>query len=132
MSAKDYFELKYNCAESILKDNIKDANIAIATPFGGGIARTNHICGAITGGLLVIGLKEGRTNNSESQDGAQQLAGFLIEEFRDKFNETKCDCLTGCDLQTDEGKIKFEIPERRKKCSEYVEFVDNFIKENVI
>jgi C_GCAxxG_C_C family probable redox protein len=34
--------------------------LKIAQPFGGGIAGTGSTCGAVTGALLVIGLKHGR------------------------------------------------------------------------
>lgn len=130
MKAIKYFDEKYNCAESVLKSNIDEVNTSIATPFGGGIANTNHICGAITGGLMVLGIKYGRNNNIDSQDHVKKLSKELIIKFQKKFNNTICNSLTLCDLFTQEGKEKFKLPERREKCRQFVDFVDDFISEN--
>lgn len=132
MKALEYFENKYNCAESVLKANTHKIDTSIATPFGGGIAHTNHICGAITGGLLVIGINTGRKNNLESQETSQNLSKKLIDEFTNEFHATRCDDLTGCDSFTEEGKCKFKLPERRQKCNQFVDFVDKYLKENFL
>ncbi|MBI4710518.1 MAG: C_GCAxxG_C_C family protein, partial [Nitrospirae bacterium] len=38
----------------------KETVLKIASPFGGGIGRMGETCGAVTGALMVIGLKYGR------------------------------------------------------------------------
>lgn len=131
MKALDYYSNKYNCAESVFKSHEESIDCSVATPFGGGVAHTNQLCGALAGGLLVIGLKLGRKTNLESQENAQSMSKKLMEEFEAKFNATSCDDLTGCDSNTEKGKEKFKLPERRKKCMEFVEFVDKFIEDNL-
>lgn len=130
MKALEYYLNKYNCAESVFKSHEKKIDSSIATPFGGGIGKTNQICGALTGGLMVLGIKHGRKTNSESQEKAQQVSKKLIEEFTEEFRATTCDDLTGCDLSSEEGQEKFKLPERKEKCKSFVEFVDKYVGEN--
>jgi C_GCAxxG_C_C family probable redox protein len=53
----------YNCAQSILltmSEHRDGENVLIpriATAFGGGIGRCGSICGALTGGVMAIGIK---------------------------------------------------------------------------
>jgi len=130
MKAIDYYLDKYNCAESVFKSHEKDIDSSIATPFGGGVGKTNQICGALAGGLMVLGIKYGRKTNQEPQQKAQYISAKLVTEFSDKFGNTTCNNLTDCDLSTKHGKEKFKLPERREKCKSFVEFVDKFIEEN--
>ncbi|MFZ5631777.1 MAG: C-GCAxxG-C-C family protein [Bacillota bacterium] len=41
----------------------RETAMKIATPFGGGMARLGETCGAVTGALMVIGLKYGNMSN---------------------------------------------------------------------
>lgn len=80
-----------NCAESVLMYGIKCMNLdapddilRIATPFGGGMGRCEDICGALTGGAMLIGLKYGR----KSLDGDKLKTYAIVKEF---FNWFKCE-----------------------------------------
>jgi hypothetical protein len=61
----------YNCAQSVLLTmfefwNGENALIPkIATGFGGGIGRCGSVCGALTGGVMALGVKYG-TNEPSS------------------------------------------------------------------
>ena len=61
--AKDYFLQGYNCAQSVAMTFANDLGIseddmkAISNPFGGGFCRLREVCGAVSGMLMVIGLK---------------------------------------------------------------------------
>jgi C_GCAxxG_C_C family probable redox protein len=59
------FNEGYNCAQAILAayGDIygleREHALKLGAPFGGGFANTGDICGAVTGALMVIGLRYG-------------------------------------------------------------------------
>lgn len=64
--AVDIFELGYNCAQAILAAYGAPYGIErkeayrLGAAFGGGMADAGSVCGAISGALMVIGLKNGK------------------------------------------------------------------------
>ena len=64
----------YNCAQSVLLtmfEHWKGGNVLvpkIATAFGGGIGRRGSVYGALTGGVMAIGIKYG-TNEPSAENG---------------------------------------------------------------
>ncbi len=79
--------------------------LKIAQPFGGGIAGTGSTCGAVTGALLVIGLKHGRVRPEDL--AAKERTYALVREFIRRFQEQQgsiiCRELIGVDISTQEG-----------------------------
>lgn len=63
-------------------------------------------CGAVTGALMVIGLKFGRTNVEDKE--AKEKTYSLVQEFVTGFiarnGSISCRELLGCDLSTQEGR----------------------------
>jgi len=104
----------YNCAESVLltmarHQGIKSSLIPkIATPFGGGIARSGSICGCVTGALMHIGLKFGRIKCTEDREKAYAIATSFLNAFERKFGSLICYELIGCDFRTREGQKRWE------------------------
>ena len=60
------FTSGYNCAQSVLwafRDEVgleEDVALKLATGLGAGMGRKQEVCGAVTGGILVLGLRHGR------------------------------------------------------------------------
>jgi C_GCAxxG_C_C family probable redox protein len=111
VKALENFDSGYNCAESVLLAINKDLNISegrslprIATGFGGGIARNGSLCGALTGGIMAIGLTLGRDDNQGSRDPCYPAVDRLFNGFLEKFGSTQCRDLIGVDLKTSEGQ----------------------------
>lgn len=83
---------EYNCAQSVfaaLADKIgfnKEDALAIAAPFGGGIARSRKTCGALTGALMAIGYKNRHLNKAE----IYEISRAYMNDFEDLFNSTEC------------------------------------------
>lgn len=79
----------------------------IAYYFAGGIGNTGSICGAVAGGVMAIGLRNGRPETMD--DGLRKLA--VAQEFRRRFEAGMgaigCRELTGVDLTTEEGITQF-------------------------
>ena len=101
----------------------RDAALRLSQPFGGGIARRADWCGAITGALLVIGLKHGRdrAEDEASRDRTYALANEFISRFAARHGQIKCRDLLGCDISTPEGRKTAErLNLHRTKCEDYV------------
>ena len=57
----------------------------IACGFGAGISKTGNICGAVSGAIMVIGLKYGKT--IQGDDAATEKTRALVREFMQEFTE---------------------------------------------
>jgi C_GCAxxG_C_C family probable redox protein len=63
--AADLFQKGYNCAQSVVGayaaelDVSEDVALRMAAGFGGGLGRCGEACGALTGAVMVIGLRVG-------------------------------------------------------------------------
>jgi C_GCAxxG_C_C family probable redox protein len=93
----------------------------IATGFCGGVSRTCGMCGAVSGGIMVIGVFSGRNEPTETVAESYTMVRKLVKEFGSKFGSTNCQELTGCDLGTEEGQKHFHENNIRQKCRGYTE-----------
>lgn len=90
--AKSIFLEGYNCAQSVamaLADtvNMSEAEMkAIANPFGGGICRLRDTCGAVSGMLMILGLK----HKEMSKLDMYTLGQKAIKEFEDQCGSYYC------------------------------------------
>ena len=105
----------YNCAQSVVaafaKDVGSDMSTALKTAgvFGGGLAHHGHVCGAVSGALMIIGMKyNGVGTDYTSREYAFLIGSALIEEFETRHQTIDCRQLTGCDISTSEGLKKFK------------------------
>jgi C_GCAxxG_C_C family probable redox protein len=99
-------------------DLSEEMALKIACGLGAGMARKEEVCGAITGGILVLGLRYGRGNNDDRS--AMELTYLktreLIDLFSDKHGTFVCrELLNGCELTTEEGQKYFKENELLKK-----------------
>jgi len=101
--------------------------LKIACGFGAGMARKEEVCGAITGGILVLGLRHGRGGNDDRS--AMELTYLKTRELMDLFSRKHgtfiCrELLNGCELTTEEGQKYFKENELLKKtCTPCVQSV---------
>ena len=107
------FEAGMYCAESTLQavaeaHGLKDSSIPrIATGFCGGISRTDGMCGALSGGIMALGLLTGRSGPRDAKDLCYTLVHELVNKFRKEFGSTHCTELLGCNISTVEGSQCF-------------------------
>lgn len=94
--------------------------LQVATPFCSGMARTSGVCGAVTGGLIGIGLGLGRDESQTSIEPSYAAARAFIDAFTARFGSSECTALTGCDLSTPEGRAAYPKSEARPRCTVYV------------
>jgi C_GCAxxG_C_C family probable redox protein len=114
--AEALFSGGFNCAQSILAafgvdlGIERDIALKLASPFGGGIGRSGNVCGAITGAVMVIGLKFGAANswNKIQKARVQKRTQQFIERFKKRHEHIGCAELTGLDIGTESGRAAFK------------------------
>jgi C_GCAxxG_C_C family probable redox protein len=118
-----HFRDGFNCAESVILAMQEAYGLRselipkVATPFGAGIGRRGSVCGALTGGVMALGLRYGRmTPDSQARERPYRLALELYNRFKEQFGTVLCIELTGCDLTIEEGRRKHN----RAECEKYV------------
>jgi C_GCAxxG_C_C family probable redox protein len=99
-----------NCAQATFAPYADEAGMdaatamKIASMFGGGLGLTGGVCGAVTGGLMALGVARGSAGNAKADKGANYA---LAREFLDRFGQANgshiCKELLDCDLGTPEG-----------------------------
>jgi C_GCAxxG_C_C family probable redox protein len=114
--AKELFLSGHNCAQSVVltfADDFKfskELALKMAAGFGGGMGKQQLTCGAVTGALMVLGMRKGEevNNNDELKSNTYGAVNEFTRAFISKFGTTSCKELTGCDLNTTEGAEEFK------------------------
>jgi len=110
------FESGYNCAQSVLSvfcDDLgldQDKALKIACGFGAGMGRKEEVCGAVSGGIMAIGLKCGRGVHGgwKSTEVAYAKVRELMNRFSQIHGSYLCRrLLNDCELLTEEGQRTF-------------------------
>jgi C_GCAxxG_C_C family probable redox protein len=122
----------YNCAQSVLLTMFEHWNgrsqliPKIATGFGGGIGRCGSVCGALSGGVMALGIKYGSNEPSvEKRLRAYELAQKLYKQFEKNHGSVLCQVLIGYDLSNPE-----EL-EKAKKAKVFDEKCVNFVRKTI-
>jgi C_GCAxxG_C_C family probable redox protein len=95
----------------------------IACGFGGGISKTGNICGAVSGAIMVIGLKYGKAcaGDDGATDTTRALTREFITEFSARNGSVNCTRILGYDLGVPEDYEKAAAEGLfRTKCPELV------------
>jgi len=102
-----------NCAQAVLWALAERAGLdpetalKIATGLGAGLGRRQETCGALTGGILALGLLHGAGEGADRAvvEATYDRVRALIERFEREHGASRCrELLDGCDLTTDEGR----------------------------
>lgn len=105
------FMSRFTCSSSVFSafsDNLgldPDTAKKIGCGFGAGISRTGNICGAVSGAIMVIGLKYGKTREDDevATEKTRSLVRQFIHEFVQKNGSVNCTELLGYDLREPEA-----------------------------
>lgn len=136
--AKEYFTSGFNCAESVLLALSKRLLLGdgagalipmMATGFGGGMALNGDTCGALSGGIIAMGLVLGRNQPHQSRDLCYSAVDRLYQDFKKEFGTCKCCELTGVDLKTAEGLNAVHGRLRDERCKPIVEWTAKRTKQ---
>jgi C_GCAxxG_C_C family probable redox protein len=115
--AVEEFLSGYNCAQSVFAAFCEETGISddmalkISCGLGGGMGRNQEVCGAVSGGILVLGLRHGRGVSEEQS--ATTVTYQKTREFMSRFAERNgsyiCrELLNDCDLNTEAGQQEFK------------------------
>lgn len=107
------FQNGYNCSQAVFSTYCEQLGLdrtdalKVAGGFGGGMGHIGETCGAVTGAIMLIGLKHGKVNKDDS--AARETTYNLVQEYEKRFKalngSVECTELLGYDLSTSEGFI---------------------------
>lgn len=110
---RELFESGCYCAESVVIAVAERQGLPtglamrMATGFCGGISRTGGLCGALTGGIMALGLADGRGSAADDHTLLYGKVARFLGEFEQRLGSTSCSGLLGCDISTVEGARVF-------------------------
>ena len=139
--AVEYFCNNFNCSQSVFATFATEYGIdeelalKLGTDFGGG-ARMGELCGAVSGALLVLGLRCGhcKCGDTETKQKSYAIASEYMHRFIEKQGSVVCRDLLEYDLSKPE-----EMEQARQKnlfhticpqmVKQAVEILDEMIEE---
>jgi len=136
--ASTYGPEYHGCAQVVVATfmeilGIDDENVLMAASCFAGGGKRCLTCGAISGGLIILGLKYGRRrleDGVEAEEAALEPACDLVDRFMEEYETNNCCELTGFDLG-DPGQFKafLESEESTGQCTERVKKVAGWVAE---
>jgi C_GCAxxG_C_C family probable redox protein len=128
-----------NCAQSVVyafADDFglnKETALTIATGFGAGLGRKQHVCGAVSGAIMILSLKYGKIGNTakEQIETTYKKVQEYLQAFKKEKHSINCiDLLNGCQLMTEEGQELYKKNHLRTTCcNECVKLSCNILEE---
>lgn len=106
--AMKIFYEKFNCSQAVLGAYAEeygltaDQAMKVAACFSGGV-RKGEVCGAVSGAIMVIGLKYGEGTDYKAI--AYPKAAEFMDRFKEKNSSYVCRDLLGCDISSEEGML---------------------------
>ena len=104
-----------NCAQAVLQSTagVDDPDLmAIAKAFGGGVGNSKCLCGAVSGGVMALGLK-----------GKGGKSGELVKLFKEQHSVTCCSALS----RPYQWKSREHLANCRKLTEDAAEMVDKLL-----
>lgn len=130
--AASFFKQGFNCAQSVILAMQKYWKVEkplepkVAAALGGGIGRLGSLCGALTGGVISIGLKYGsNVPDANEREQAYLLASRFYRRFEKKCGSVLCRDLIGYDLTVPE-----EL-EKARNANVFMKVCVNFVRTAV-
>ena len=121
--AKENFKAGYNCAQAVVlafKEELgidAETLLKLSSSFGGGLARLREVCGAVSGGAMVLGILGGYTSptdNTSKTEHYKRVRQFT-EAFKEENGSIICrELLTG--VKTDRESFLRELKRTVRRC----------------
>ena len=132
-TSAELFNGGFNCAASVISSFCEDYEldtelaVKLACGLGGGCGE-GEVCGAVSAGVLVVGLKHGQHIHGDMGTKANCYA--RVTQFLDAFKK-KHGVITCRDLLASTTELSEEesIAERRKLCTGYVKDTVDILEE---
>jgi len=125
--ALDLASNNYNCAQSVfaaysdLFDIPESVAQQISAGFGAGVGKTENICGAVSGAIMILGLKNYKQFGSlDEKEKLYEITHKYVERFKEIHTSDNCEVLV--DLKE---KGNFE-------CSRYIQSACEILEEEFL
>lgn len=128
-SAAEMFNSGYNCAQSVATPLAEKAGLdperirAISAPFGGGVARSRNVCGAVSGMLMILGA----THPDMTKAEIYALSREAMERFEREFGSVICsELLAG--IESDSSPVPSERTKEyyaERPCEKFIRFASS-------
>ena len=104
------FQQGFSCSQAVLAVFAedfgldRDTALRISQGFGAGIAYTDDICGAVSGAIMVIGLRYGRIKADDiaAKEKTYTVVSEFLREFEKRNGSVTCTGLLGYNLSDTE------------------------------
>jgi C_GCAxxG_C_C family probable redox protein len=106
--------------------------LRLSCALGGGMGHTGNTCGAVTGALMVIGMKYGRTDLDDlaAKDKTYEVTEWFMKEFRRRNHSLNCTELIGHDLSSPAGLAEARAKKLfHAKCAKFVGDAGEILEE---
>ena len=126
--ARELFAGGFNCAQSVLGAFCESEGLdmetamKLTTGFGGGV-RCGEICGAVSGAVMIIGLKYGVYGDKAMEQNVRcrAMSFEFIKAFKEANSSILCRELLGVDIRSPEDHNSEQAKESHQKvCPELV------------
>ncbi|BCY17654.1 MAG: C_GCAxxG_C_C family protein [Chloroflexi bacterium] len=111
----------------------------MALGMGGGLGRSGEVCGALSGGIMVLGMKYGVNSmdgeaNKVAKEKVYALDQELIRRFKERAGAIRCNDILGFDMNdADARKVASEKGVFATRCNgcikDSIEIVESLIKD---
>lgn len=103
----------------------------MATGFGAGVGRKGSLCGALTGSVMVIGMRRGRSdvNDQDRKEDAYSKCRQFWEAFEKEFGSNECYGLTRCRFDDPADRERWFESGGMAMCAQIVEKAAKLLSE---
>ncbi|MCK5129757.1 MAG: C_GCAxxG_C_C family protein [Clostridiales bacterium] len=116
----------YNCAQTVLTYTAKYFNMnddllkEISAPFGGGLSGIRiSVCGAISGGLMFIGIKD--------KENSALVGRELINFAQKKYGDINCDKILDIDFSNEEQVASEKLIKKKTICTPMIKDICSWL-----
>jgi C_GCAxxG_C_C family probable redox protein len=133
-NAVELFSQGYSCSQAVLAAYCEDFGmdktlaLKVSCGFGGGIGRQGEACGAVSGAVLLIGLKYGKVlvDDMTAKEKTYEMVQEFFKRFKARNEFIRCNELLGMDLMNGDKnklgeKVKIICPKMVRDAAEIVE-----------
>ena len=130
--AEGYFERgEFFCSEAVVKtinDELgkpfSDEVTKLASGFPIGVGKSGCLCGAVSGGVMALGMVYGRCHGEAMNADMFKHAADLHDRIKELYKSTCCRVMT--------RNFEFQSPERKAHCIKITGEVTAYIAEKLI
>ena len=134
------FQQGCSCSQAVLAVFAEELGLSrelackVSAGFGGGLGRLGDTCGAVSGAIIVLGLRHGSAAGGDRAAKEQTYARVrdFVGRFRARHGSSVCRELLGCDLSTPAG---FQHAKEQKLtatlCPEFVASAVELLEEQL-